>query len=52
MPDYGNSMYVRVRSKLGKELDKAYERHEIGHAYYMKIWDKPKYFEWKRLKRR
>lgn len=35
----------RVRSKAGKELDEKYRKHEIGWAYYNKIWDKPKYWE-------
>ena len=35
----------RIRSKLGRELDEKYKRHEIGWAYYNKIWNKPKYWE-------
>lgn len=37
----------RVRSKAGKELDRAYERHEIGWAHYNKIRNKSKYWDWK-----
>jgi hypothetical protein len=37
----------KVRSKEGKALDKAYARHEIGWAYYKKVWDKPKYWTYK-----
>lgn len=37
----------RIRSKAGRELDAAYERHEIGWAYYRKIYNKPKYWEWR-----
>ena len=44
MPYRGTSR--RIRSKAGRELDDAYKRHEIGYAYYRKIWDKPKYWEW------
>lgn len=36
----------RKRSKAGRELDLAYKRHEIGWAYYNKVWDKPKYWEY------
>lgn len=37
----------RRRSKAGKELDAKYDRHEIGWAYYAKVWNKPKYWEYK-----
>lgn len=45
-----NDIYIyrrRKRSKAGRELDLAYKRHEIGYTHYWKIWDKPKYWEWK-----
>lgn len=35
----------RRRSKEGRKLDEAYKRHEIGWAYYHKIYNKPKYWE-------
>lgn len=35
----------RKRSKAGRELDLAYQRHEIGYTYYRKIWNKPIYWE-------
>ena len=38
----------RKRSKAGRELDLAYKRHEIGWAYYNKICDKPKYWDYGR----
>ena len=43
-----NSSYRRLRrrSAEGKKLDKMYTRHEIGWAYYNKICNKPKYWEW------
>ena len=44
---YGHNGARRIRSRAGKELDAAYERHEIGWAHYKKIWNKPKYWEWK-----
>ena len=37
----------RVRSKEGKALDRAYERHEIGWAYYYKVYNKRKYWDYK-----
>lgn len=46
MPYFYPNEYRRKRSKEGRKLDKAYYRHEIGWAYYMKIWNKPKYWEW------
>lgn len=42
---YGGS--CRIRSKAGRELDAAYQRHEIGWAHYKKIYNKSKYWEWK-----
>lgn len=44
MPYYGDSI-VRKRSKLGRELDRKYARHEIGYTYYNKIRDKSIYWE-------
>ena len=37
---------LRKRSKAWRELDAAYKRHEIGYAYYRKIWNKRIYWEW------
>ena len=37
---------IRERTPEGKKLDKMYERHEIGWAYYNKIKDKPKYWRY------
>lgn len=37
----------RVRSKEGRALDEAYKRHEIGWAYYNKIYNKPKYWTYR-----
>lgn len=42
MPIRGESR--KVRSKEGRELDRAYARHEIGWAYYRKIYNKSKYW--------
>ena len=44
MPYYGSNK-PRKRSKAGRELDAAYKRHEIGCAYYRKIWNKRIYWE-------
>lgn len=36
----------RKRSKAGRELDEKYKRHQIGWAYYNKIYNKPKYWDY------
>lgn len=46
MQDTWLGYYRRRRSKAGKELDEMYERHEIGWAYYHKVYNKPKYWEY------
>lgn len=47
MPTGGcGSRYCIRRTKEGKALDEAYARHEIGWAYYNKIRNKRKYWEY------
>jgi len=43
---YGHNGTRRKWSKAGGELDELYRQHKIGWAYYNKIWNKPKYWEW------
>lgn len=40
------SYLVKIRSKAGKEIDKAFERGEINQKHYHRIYNKSKYWEW------
>lgn len=43
MPDRGlNRYYSRRLSDYGKEVQRKYDRREIGWAYYNKLMRKPK----------
>lgn len=41
-----NNCSVRRLSAYGKEVQRKYDRHEIGWAYYIKLMRKPKCREW------